>query len=477
MQKSSTLRLRFGLILGLALLFSGACGAPSSALPALPTAHVATPTPARSATAAAATLPTPSPTVPVAATAAALPALDMRQPTEALPTALPIATAGASTAEPLPTAPPTSPPEAPTQVALQPFDPALAAELQQILDATVADGFIPGAVLAVQIPGHEPWSGASGLADRQRHLPMEPNTRVRIASISKIFTAVVVLQLVEEGRIALDAPMTTWLPDLVPNGDAITVHQLLNHTTGLYDFVEDRHFISRGYRDPDRIWDPRELVAYAAQFRPAFAPGTPDAWDYSSTNYVILGMIVEQVTGNSLGHEMHQRIFAPLHLESTFFVPEDTVQGQMARGYSKNTDQTNISLSIVFATANIVSTASDVQRFAQALHRGELLRPATLDLMYTFVDGKGQYHMPDLAYGYGIMRHRLPVGPAADGRPRPAAASTVVGHIGGFGGFRSAVWTAPESGITIALGLNQAATDPNILATRAFDAILRHQGR
>jgi D-alanyl-D-alanine carboxypeptidase len=362
-------------------------------------------------------------------------------------------------------------------VALAPFDPSLAAELQQILDAIVADGSIPGAVLAVHIPGQEPWSGASGLADRERRLPMQPDTRVRIASISKVFTAVVVLQLVEEGRIALDAPMTTWLPDLVPNGDAITVRQLLNHTTGLYDFVEDRRFINRGYQNPSRIWQPRELVAYAAKFRPAFAPGAAGAWDYSSTNYVILGMIVEQVTGHTLGQEMRSRIFTPLKLENSFFAPEDVVRGQQAHGYLHNVDQTNISLSIAFATANIVSTVSDVQRFAQALAGGELLQPATLDLMYQFVNGKGQYNMPELAYGEGIMRNRLAVGPGPDGKPRPAEASTVVGHIGGFGGFRSAVWTAPASGITIALAMNQAGTDPNILATRAFDAILRHQGR
>ncbi|HET9222113.1 MAG TPA: serine hydrolase domain-containing protein, partial [Roseiflexaceae bacterium] len=365
----------------------------------------------------------------------------------------------------------------PAQVEVAPFDPDLAGELQQILDTTVADGAIPGAVLAVHIPGHASWSGASGLADRRQRLPMETTTRVRIASISKIFTAVVVMQLVEEGAIDLDAPMTTWLPDLVPNGEQITVRNLLNHTSGLYDFVEDRRFISRGYQKPDRVWEPQELVTYAAKHRPSFAPGAQGAFDYSSTNYVILGMIVERVTGNSLAHEMKRHIFEPLGLENTFFAPQDAVQGQQAHGYMHQTDQTNISLSIVFATANIVSTASDTQRFGQALLDGKLLQPKTRALMYQFVNGHGQYNMPDLAYGEGIMRNRLPVGPGPDGRPRPAETSLVLGHIGGFGGFRSALWAAPESGITVALAMNQAATDPNLLATRVFDTILRHQGR
>jgi D-alanyl-D-alanine carboxypeptidase len=238
-------------------------------------------------------------------------------PTDAPPTATIAAT---STAEP-----------APTEVTLAPFDPALAAKLQQVLDRTVADGTIPGAVLSVQIPGAEPWVGASGVRDRRTKEPMEPTTNVRIASISKIFTAVVVLQLVEEGTIQLDQPIATWLPDLVPNGDRITVHNLLQHTSGLYDYLEDRNFVNRTYREPDRIFAPRELVEFATQFPPLFRAGAKGAWDYSSTNFVLLGMIAEQATGNTLAHEMRQRIFEPLGLEQTFFVPDETIAGIQAR--------------------------------------------------------------------------------------------------------------------------------------------------
>jgi peptidoglycan/LPS O-acetylase OafA/YrhL/CubicO group peptidase (beta-lactamase class C family) len=383
-------------------------------------------------------------------------------PTDAPPTATIAAT---STAEP-----------APTEVTLAPFDPALAAKLQQVLDRTVADGTIPGAVLSVRIPGAEPWVGASGVRDRRTKEPMEPTTNVRIASISKIFTAVVVLQLVEEGKIQLDQPIATWLQDLVPNGDRITVHNLLQHTSGLYDYLEDRNFVNRTYREPDRIFAPRELVEYAAQFPPLFRAGAKGAWDYSSTNFVLLGMIVEQATGNSLAHEMRQRIFEPLGLEQTFFTPDEAIEGTLARGYSGAVDQTRVAMSFAYATANIVSTAGDVRQFIQALLDGQLLKPETLDMMLTFVNGKGQYRMPALAYGLGIMQNQLPVGPGPDGQTRPAGVRTVVGHIGGFGGFRSAVWSSPENGITIALGVNQAATDPNILATKAFDAILTHQG-
>jgi D-alanyl-D-alanine carboxypeptidase len=354
------------------------------------------------------------------------------------------------------------------------IDPLLAADLQRTLDQLVADGTIPGAVLAVDIPGYAPWRGASGFADIQRAHAMEPTTEVRIASISKVFTAVVVLQLVEEGRLSLDESLSTWFPEIVPNAGRITVRSLLQHTTGLYDYLEDKHFLSKGFQAPAYAWPPAELVAYAAGRPSLFQPNAKGAWDYSSTNYVILGMIVEQVTGDTLAHQMRQRIFAPLGLEHTFFPPDDTVKGAAARGYRQLVDQTNISLSFAFATANIVSTVDDVRRFGDALFGGKLLKPETMDQMFTFKNGKGQYNMPMLEYGLGVMRNQLEIGSGAHGQARKSA-RTVLGHTGGFGGFRSALWHEPESGITIALGMNQGATDPNILAARVFKAIYSYE--
>jgi D-alanyl-D-alanine carboxypeptidase len=414
----------------------------------------------------------PAPTQAVSAGAALPATLVPATPLPRATTAPSPKTAASPTAAPPPTAEPATAAPQPSQI-----EPALAADLQRILDQLVADGTIPGAVLSVHIPGQEPWRGASGFADIQRTQPMEPTTEVRIASISKVFTAVVVLQLIEEGKLSLDTPLATWFPRLVPNADIITVHDLLQHTTGLYDYLEDKHFLSEALQAPNYVWPPAELVAYAAGRPSAFRPGARGAWDYSSTNYVIRGMIVEQLTGNTLAHEMRQRIFAPLGLDNTFFPPDETVRGAMARGYRQRHDQTNISLSFAFATANLVSTAGDVQRFGDALFGGKLLKPETMDLMLTFKNGKGQYNMPELEYGLGVMRNRLEVGVDARGIARPKTASTVLGHTGGFGGFRSALWHAPESGITIALGMNQGATDPNILAARVFKAILTSQGR
>jgi CubicO group peptidase (beta-lactamase class C family) len=164
-------------------------------------------------------------------------------------------------------------------------------------------------------------------------------------------------------------------------------------------------------------------------------------------------------------------------LRQTYVIPEEIVEGPQAHGYAKSDDHTKVSLSFGFAAANIVTTADDLQQFGMALFSGQLLDPATYELMEQFVDGKGKYNMPDLEYGLGLMRNHLPVSPGPDGRPRSEDLTRVVGHIGGFGGFRAALWYAPESGTLIALSVNQTSTDPNELATRVFEAILQQQGR
>jgi D-alanyl-D-alanine carboxypeptidase len=371
------------------MLFAlSACAAPAATPPEPTVAPTTAPTEAPPE-------PTPAPT-----TAPAAPTATAQAP-------------AAPTAAAAPTVAPTAEPTATPEPAAAPFDPTLAAELQRVLDAAVADGYIiPGAVLAMSIPGQEPWIGASGIADRNQNTPITPDTRMRIASISKIFTAVTILQLAEEGLIDLDATLSTWFPDLVPTADQITVRNLLQHTTGLYDFLEDGSYVAQAYQD-GRTFEPQELVAYAA------------------------------------------------------FVPQESISGMQARGYSRTTDQTGVAMSFGYATANIVSTASDVQRFIDALFGGELISADSLAQMTTFVDGKGQYNMPQLAYGLGLMRNRLPGGTDEQ--------STVYGHIGGFGGFRSATWHAPASGITIALGVNQAAMDPNTLAASVWEVLLRYQ--
>jgi D-alanyl-D-alanine carboxypeptidase len=417
----------------------------------LPLAACSTPTAPPSATIPATVAILDSPTslpTPVAPTAEAI------VPTLAVTAASATATLAQPTALPEPTAEPSA------TAAPAALDPALAGELQRILDQLVADGSIPGAVLSVSVDGSAPWLGAAGVADRGQAVAMTPETRVRIASISKIFTAVAVLQLIEEGTLTLDTTVEERLPGLMPNGAQLTVRRLLNHTTGLYDYLEDSKYLGQAYAQPDKVFSPQELVTHAAKNKSLFAPGTAGRWDYSSTNFVLLGMLIEQATGQPMAATVRQNILTPLGMTSTYFTPQEAVEDPQARGYSRGSDVTNVAMSFSFATASIVSTVGDLQKFATGLFAGQLLTPESQAQMQEFINGKGQYNMPALEYGFGLMRNQI-------------AGLSVMGHIGGFGGFRSALWHAPEANITVALGVNQGSTDPNLLATQVFTAIQR----
>ncbi|MGQ0568282.1 MAG: serine hydrolase domain-containing protein, partial [Armatimonadota bacterium] len=152
----------------------------------------------------------------------------------------------------------------------------------------------------------------------------------RIASLTKTFVAVVVLQLVGEGKLSLDDAVENRLPGLVPNGRNITIRYLINHTSGLFDYVEDQNVFRRLVSNTSRVWSPQELIAVGTSHKALFAPGR--GWAYSNTGYLLLGLIVEKVTGISLGEELRQRIFVPLGLRGTTFPTTPHIVGPHAHG-------------------------------------------------------------------------------------------------------------------------------------------------
>ena len=153
----------------------------------------------------------------------------------------------------------------------------------------------------------------SGLGEVSTKTPIRANDRIRVASLAKTYTATVVLQLVGEGKLRLTDTVERWLPGLVPHGDAISIRQLLNHTSGLADFEYDPTVLAPYLAgDLSHPWAPRRLVQIAVSHPPLFAPGTDES--YSSTNYLLAGLIVEARTGHTLGSELNRRIFQPLHL-------------------------------------------------------------------------------------------------------------------------------------------------------------------
>jgi D-alanyl-D-alanine carboxypeptidase len=280
-------------------------------------------------------------------------------------------------------------------------------ELQRAVDRVVAAG-APG-VIALVRDGHRTVRAAGGAADLDTRRPLRPGDRYRVGSNTKTFVAAVVLQLAGEGRLALTDTVERWLPGLVPGAGAITVRQLLNHTSGLPDYApdDDDSFIRQVLADRRRKWSPQELVGIAMARPPLFAPGA--AWAYSNTGYVLLGLIVETASGHPLATELRERIFAPLHLRGTSFATGPGIAGRHGHGYSRfgarhRYDITEVDQSWAGAAGAIVSRARDLARFQRALLGGRLLRSDLLAQMRMTVPVGGQ------GYGLGLIRSRMPCG-------------------------------------------------------------------
>jgi D-alanyl-D-alanine carboxypeptidase len=205
---------------------------------------------------------------------------------------------------------------------------------------------------------------------------IRPTDRFRLGSVAKTYVATVVLQLVVEHRLGLQDTVERWLPGLVPGGGKITVQELLLHRSGLYDYWGDKRFFA-----PYRLgnfayrYTPRQLIA--------FAPGT--GFSYTNTGYIVLGLIVEAVTGRPLGVELQDRIFRPLHLNGTSFGRGTPRNGRNAHGYTRIggrvRDVSGLNLSFDWAAGAVVSTADDIARFYRGLLGGRLLPPAFVRLM------------------------------------------------------------------------------------------------
>lgn len=352
------------------------------------------------------------------------------------------------------------------------LDPELRAALGRVLDNALTDPNIPGVMMYVHIPGQGVWVGARGLSNRSMFIPMIPSDRFRIASITKTFVATIILQLVEEHRLTLDDTVEQWLPGLVPNGHQMTVRHLLNHTSGIHDYL-DYQFDTIIDRQRSRMWQPHEIVAYAVSHPASFAPGEPGKWQYSNTNYIVLGMLIEKVSGSSLTEQLHARIIDPLQLQNTFLDGYEDIPGGVARGYLGSSDYTDLNMSFAWAAGGMVSNVEDLGRFAQALFGGELLSEQSFNQMLSFIYwdryGAGNYPI----YGLGLMQDIVSFGATLDGQGRPGEATFggVWGHTGALTGYRSAMGYLHEQQITIVVGINQMYVSPTDIVIDGLNTI------
>lgn len=317
------------------------------------------------------------------------------------------------------------------------------AALQQALDQLVTDG-APGALLYNYDRG-KVTALQSGLADIDAGTPMVARSRYRIGSQTKTYVATAVLQLVAQHRIHLGAPANRYLPRLLAGQPRITVRQLLNHTSGLYEFNDDPRVLApylEGHLG--HVWMPRRLVRIALSHKPVARPGT--AYHYSNTNYVLAGLMVRAVTGHRLGDVLRNRVFSKAHLDATTFTKARTLPAPAAHGYFvfPGDDQLDDITSLYpypWASGAAVSTARDVARFYRQLLSGRLLPRRLMTAMKATVDSSSEEGRGS-RYGLGLQRFRTPCGPAW-------------GHGGNFAGYVTYVYSSPSGGRQTVLMLNE----------------------
>ncbi|MEO0012337.1 MAG: hypothetical protein RLZZ535_726 [Cyanobacteriota bacterium] len=281
-------------------------------------------------------------------------------------------------------------------------DPALAEQLQSDLNQGQTEGGTPGATQAIVTPDGFIWQGAAGVSNLETQTPTQTDDIFNIASITKSFVGATVLKLTESGTLSLDDTLGQWLPDVaanIPDGEDITLRQLLNGTSGISDLSEDPKFIADVRPDvlsgSTRKFEPEELVAYVYG-DPRFTGDDPN-WAYPETGHIISKLIVEKATGTSFTEVLREQILEPLGLNSTFVSGQEQVVGNQVRGYDDYLqadgslgrdgvldDVTSFNPSIT--AGDLFSNAQDVTRFYTALFSGELLQANSQEELLNFVD-------------------------------------------------------------------------------------------
>jgi D-alanyl-D-alanine carboxypeptidase len=306
--------------------------------------------------------------------------------------------------------------------------------IRTVQEAALSQG-APGALTRVDDHGTS-YRVVSGKADTAAQTRMDTGRRFRVGSVSKTFTSVVVLQLVAEGRIELDAPANDYLPEPLPD-DSITVRHLLSHRSGLYDFSNDMFYRTvPGFEAVrNRVFSYQELIDLSTAHPLNNTPGA--AYSYSNTNFVVLGQLIEHVTGVPVGTHYQERIFTPLNLRNTSYVhPRATISGSYAHGYLRPddatlplVDSTEQTVSWAQSAGAVISNAEELNRYMSALVQGRLVKGDLLEEMMRMVpvnaDGS-QF------YGLGLRARKLSCG------------VTVYGHTGTMQGYYTYAFTTPD---------------------------------
>ncbi|HEX8576278.1 MAG TPA: serine hydrolase domain-containing protein [Flavobacterium sp.] len=326
-----------------------------------------------------------------------------------------------------------------------------AAAFQAILDEYVQKG-LPGLVLYVKTP-QGVWTGAAGKSNIETGELMRPCNLVYSQSIAKTFTAVSVMKLVEEGQVGLDAPVNTYLPSSlyssIANFNQATVRQLLNHTSGIRSYTDEPEYLSEVLENGAQGMTTQKNLEYVFGKPALFEPGTD--FTYSNTNYLLLGRIIDHVTGASHADFFTNRIFRPLGLRDIYYknepgypAPAGLPNTYRDLGSGVLTNVTDIEIKILandYGEGGILGLASNYAKFLEAIFKGNLVSPASRVAMTAWIEMPNPFLLNSY-YGLGLLKTSTPFG-------------TAIGHLGDGAGCSSYMFYFPDLDITIVMGTNK----------------------
>ncbi|MBO1415472.1 serine hydrolase, partial [Streptomyces sp. FH025] len=280
--------------------------------------------------------------------------------------------------------------------------PDVTGRLDDAIKQVMNRASLPGVIVGYTTPAGG-YQRAFGAADKVAGTPMTPDLYTRIGSVTKTLTTSAVLRLADQGRLGLDDPVSKYVPN-VPGGDGITLRQLGDMRSGLYNYTDDPDFQQALFSDPNRSFTPDQLLAYAFRHASNFAPDSK--FEYSNTNAILLGQVVEKVGGQPLGDFLRTQVFAPAGLNRTVFPTDATIPDPHAHGYTNQTpngstqDATTWNPSWGWAAGAAISGLADLQSWSKVLATGmPLFNQATQTERLKFKDTGS----PDVAYGFGLF--------------------------------------------------------------------------
>ena len=318
-------------------------------------------------------------------------------------------------------------------------------KLQNVLDKGIAKYDIHGVSASVIFPDGEIWNGVSGISHNE--VPMDPNMLFAIGSVTKNFIATLTLKLVEDEVLSLEDPLSKWLPSYHFIDSQITIRQLLNHTSGIYNYFDNQKIWDELMSDRTRYWTPEEVLEYLEE--PYFDAG--EGFRYSNTNYLLAGMIINKATGSNLSTELNNRLFKPLGFSDYYLIQEQTLPENQAHVYSDNWDGPVRDVtflprtshdSIGYGAGGLFTTSENLARWSQSLFEGKILQEQSLDEMLNFIQFTPVANMR--AYGLGVQEFML----------KASSGVYAIGHGGGNIGTTTYMVYIPEHHVSIVVMIN-----------------------